>query len=79
MLGYLWFHLKYPVPGEGDTIKATYMLQIFPFVALLTGGAMQRIRRISTIPYYLLLGTLAIVFVHNFNTVITHYIPTWVP
>jgi hypothetical protein len=32
MLGYLWFHLKYPVPGEGDTIKATYMLQIFPFV-----------------------------------------------
>ena len=79
MLGYLWFHLKYPVPGEGDTIKATYMLQIFPFVALLTGGVMQRIRRISTIPYYLFLGTLAMVFVHNFNAMLTHYIPTWVP
>ena len=79
IFGYLWFHLKYPVPGEGDTIKATYMLQIFPFVALLSGGVMQRIRRISTIPYYLLLGTLAIVFVHNFNTMLTHYIPIWVP
>jgi hypothetical protein len=79
MLGYLWFHLKYPVPGEGDTIKATYMLQIFPFVALLTGGVMQRIRKISTFLYYFLLGTLALVFVHNFNTILTQYIPTWVP
>jgi hypothetical protein len=79
MLGYLWFHLKYPVPGEGDTIKATYMLQIFPFGALLTGGVIQRIRRISTFPYYLLLGVLAIVFLHNFNAMLTHYIPTWVP
>ena len=79
MLGYLWFHLKYPVPGEGDTIKATYMLQIFPFVALLTGGLMHRIRRISTFPYYMLLGTLAIVFVHNLNAMLTHYLPTWVP
>jgi hypothetical protein len=79
MLGYLWFHLKYPVPGEGDTIKATYMLQIFPFVALLTGGLMQRIRRISTFSYFLVLGTLAIVFLHNYNTMFTHYISTWVP
>ena len=79
MLGYLWFHVKYPVPGEGDTIKATYMLQIFPFVALLVGGVMQRIRRISTFYYYLLLGALAIVFLHNFNTLLTHYLPAWVP
>ena len=79
ILGYLWFHLQYPVPGEGDTIKATYMLQIFPFVALLVGGVMQRIRRISTFPYYLLLGTLAMVFLHNFNTMFTHYRLTLVP
>ncbi|MCJ7579773.1 MAG: hypothetical protein MUP98_04470, partial [Candidatus Aminicenantes bacterium] len=79
ILGYLWFHLEYPVPGEGDTIKATYMLQIFPFIALLTGGVMQRIRRISTPSYFLVLGTLAIVFIHNFNAMLTHYIPTWVP
>ena len=79
MLGYLWFHLKYPVPGEGDTIKATYMLQIFPFIALLTGGVMERIRRISVFPYYSLLGALAIVFLHNINTMITHYSSIWVP
>ncbi len=79
MLGYLWFHIQYPVPGEGDTIKATYMLQIFPFVALLAGGVMQRIRRISPFPYYLWLGTLAMVFLHNFNTTVTHYLPAWFP
>jgi len=79
MLGYLWFHLKYPVPGEGDTIKATYMLQIFPFVALLAGGVMERLRRISTLPYFLWLGTLAIVFLHNFNTMLTHYLPPGIP
>jgi hypothetical protein len=78
MLGYLWFHLKYPVPGEGDTIKATYMLQIFPFVALLVGGVMERSRRISTFLYNLILTMNAIVFLHNFNTVYTHYLPTWI-
>lgn len=37
LAGYFWFLLSYPNLGKGDTIKATYMLQIFPFLAL--GGA----------------------------------------
>lgn len=37
LAGYLWFLISYPVPHKGDTIKATYMLQIFPPLALLCG------------------------------------------
>ncbi len=37
LAGYLWFLISYPVPHKGDTIKASYMLQIFPPLALLCG------------------------------------------
>jgi hypothetical protein len=35
--GFAWFLILYPSPGKGDTIKATYMLQTFPLVAVLAG------------------------------------------
>lgn len=34
---YLRFLMNYPNRGIGDTVKATYMLQAYPFVALLVG------------------------------------------
>ena len=35
LVGYLWFLIMHPVPGEGDTIKASYALQVFPLLAIL--------------------------------------------
>lgn len=38
--GYLWFLLRYSYSGEGVTVKATYMLQTFPLIALLGADAL---------------------------------------
>src|SRR5258706_6559469 len=35
MAGYFWFMLVFLSPGKGEAIKGTYVLQIFPFVAIL--------------------------------------------
>lgn len=42
--GYLWFLIQYPMPDKGDTIKATYLLHIFPFTAILAANWMDRCR-----------------------------------
>jgi hypothetical protein len=75
LLGYLWFVIRYPRPGKGDTIKATYMLQIFPFVFILVGGVLDGVRRHSKLAYTATLALLALVFAHNLPVVITRYIP----
>ena len=42
--GYLWFLIQYPMPDKGDTIKATYLLHIFPFTAILAANWMEHFR-----------------------------------
>jgi hypothetical protein len=71
--GYFWFLISYPSPGSGNTIKATYVLQILPFVALLAGIFLERIRNRSVIGFRLVLAGLALVFVHNIFAVLSHY------
>ncbi len=44
LAGYLAFLVRYPEPLRGDTIKATYMLQVFPCLALLAAGALNALR-----------------------------------
>ena len=35
LVGYMWFVIRYPSLGKGDTIKAIYLLHIFPSLAIL--------------------------------------------
>jgi hypothetical protein len=42
LLGYLWFLVGYPNLGKGDTIKATYLLHVFPILAILGGDFLRR-------------------------------------
>jgi len=72
--GYFWFLVMYPKPGEGDTIKATYMLHTFPFVSILAGEFLQRIRQESIHVYQAILVLLAISTLHNFPVFITRYV-----
>ena len=44
-LGYFWFLLHYPSLESGNTIKATYMLQTFPFIALLSADVLAAVQR----------------------------------
>jgi len=73
MVGYFLFLIMYPSIGKGDTIKATYMLQIFPFVAILVGILLEHVKRSSQFFYRLIIGGLCFTFVHNSFAMLTHY------
>jgi hypothetical protein len=72
LLGYLWFLIQYPSP-DGDTIKSTYVLQIFPFIALLMGLFGAQISRDKHWIYPAIFGLILLIFLHNLGSVITHY------
>ena len=69
--GYMWFLIMYPSIGRGDTIKATYMLHLFPYVALLGGMLIERIRERLPFVYAFVIGLLLLVAVHNLPVMLT--------
>lgn len=73
LAGYLWFLIMYPNIGKGDTIKATYMLQIFPFAALLAGMFLEYIKKRSLMISRFISGGICITFLHNLGAMVTHY------
>lgn len=73
-VGYFWFLIMYPSLNKGDTINATYMLQTFPFVSILAGEFLQRIKQKSAHVYRVILILLAILVLHNSPVFITRYI-----
>jgi hypothetical protein len=73
MVGYLWFLIMYPSIGRGDTIKATYVLQVFPFIAILVGIFLAHVQERSQLLYRLILVGLCLSFVHNLPAMLTHY------
>jgi hypothetical protein len=73
MVGYFWFLIMYPNIGKGATIKATYVLQAFPFIAILTGIVLEHVEKRSRFLYRLILGGLCFSFVHNIFAMFTHY------
>jgi hypothetical protein len=74
LAGYFWFLVMYPNLGKGDTIKATYLLQTFPFIALLVGIMLQIIREKKRLVYRIIMLFLVIVWLHNLPAMLTHYI-----
>lgn len=73
IVGYFWFLLMYPDIGEGDTIKATYVLQVFPFMAIMVGIFLRRVEERSPFLYRLILGGLCFSLIHNIFAMLTHY------
>jgi hypothetical protein len=73
MAGYFWFLIMYPNIEKGDTIKATYALHVFPFVAILAGIFLEHARNRSLIFYRLTLVGLYLCFVHNCFAMLTRY------
>jgi hypothetical protein len=49
--GYLWFLIMYPNPGKGDTIKASYLLHIYPLVALHFGCFLEKLQKRSIVAF----------------------------
>ena len=70
LIGYLWFIIQYPTT-DGDTIKATYILQIFPFIALLIGLFGKRLTSKWEWSYWIIAGVFLLTLVHNAGALIT--------
>jgi hypothetical protein len=69
---YLWWLIKMP-SRTGDTIKATYLLHVFPLAAV-SGAEFLRMLRVA-VPSAFWVVTVALVFVafHNAAAFITRY------
>lgn len=74
LAGYFWFLVMYPNLGKGDTIKATYLLQAYPFIALLIGLMLEVIREKTRLVYQIVTLLLVVVWLHNLPAILTHYI-----
>lgn len=71
LLGYGWFIIRYPSLGKGDTIKATYIIYIFPFLCLLAGEVVRKISLRSRLLKNIIFSGLFIVGVNNLPGLIT--------
>ncbi len=71
--GYLWFLIRYPNLGKGDTIKATYTLHALALLPLLASEFLEGVRYRNKCLYAFLLILVAAVFLHNLPATITHY------
>jgi len=73
-LGYFAFLILYPNLGKGDTIKATYMLQVFPLLAVLGADLLVSVRDRSSVSYHLLAALLAVSAALNAPLLFTRYV-----
>lgn len=73
MLGFFWFLVTYPRLGKGSNIKATYILQVFPFAAVLGAELLERVKQRSALAFTVLVALLAAVFGHNLGAVVTQW------
>ena len=79
LVGYMWFVIRYPSPGKGDTIKAIYLLHIFPSLAILGAYLLAQIRKTNPYLSRLSLALLLAISIHNFPTFISHVSDNYVP
>ena len=74
LAGYLWFLVQYRSPASGDTIKATYMMQVFVTLPLLAAEPLnwlQQAHRTCFLYHYSC--ALLLVWAHNLPAMITHF------
>lgn len=73
LLGYLWFTIKYPLPPTGDTIKTTYIIQLFYLLVFGASIYLEKLKTISSHKYYLVISIFLITFIHNFSSYLSHF------
>lgn len=72
LIGYAWFLIRFP-DFHGDTIKTAYIIQIFPFIAILIGVFVERISRGRRWISWLILGVMLLTMLHNAGAFITRF------
>lgn len=73
LVGYLWFLVQYRSPASGDTIKATYMMQVFVTLPLLAAEPLRWLHKRSRAAFSVVIAGLLLVWAHNLPAMITHF------
>ena len=73
VFGYLWFTIKYPMPPTGDTIKTTYIIQLFYLLVFGASIYLEKLKTISSHKYFLVVTIFLITFIHNFYSYLSHF------
>ena len=76
--GYLIFAISYP-DWTGDTIKSTYIIQLFHLVVFLAAIYFQKIETFNKKLYNYLLTLLVVIYIHNFQTFLSHFPMSFYP
>ena len=72
ILGYLWFLVTHPT-GSGDTNKATYVIQLFHCLSLISTMYLYEIFQKNKKIFYILYFSLIAVFIHNSSAMLSHF------
>lgn len=72
-LGYLWFLIKYPELPTGDTIKTSYIIQMFHLIGFIFASYLEDLKNKNLKTYFIILAFLLFAFVHNFSTYLSHF------
>jgi hypothetical protein len=72
--GFLWFVISYPLFPTGVTIKATYMIQIFMIMPILTAFTLEKIHSWKPPLYWASLAALLLIFFHNLPALVTRFV-----
>jgi hypothetical protein len=73
LLVYGWFLFRY-AGVRGDTVKATYVLHVFPMLAILATDLVQKVTNHVPWMYNLVMILIGLTFLHNLPAMMTHYI-----
>jgi hypothetical protein len=73
LAGFGWFLIRYPDFNRGNTIKATYVLQVFPILSLLIAQPMVSLSRRYKAFFPASMIVLGLIFIHNLPSMITKY------
>ena len=72
LIGYLIFAIMYPT-SSGDTIKSTYIIQAFHLMVFLASIYFYDLKRLNRKIYNGILLTLIVVYIHNFQSCLSHF------
>lgn len=74
LAGYLWYLVHYQAKDQsGDLIKAVHMIQVFPFLALLAGSALERLQAWRPAAWSAVMFAVGLVFAYSLPAMITRY------
>ena len=71
--GYLWFLVMYPELPTGDTIKSSYIIQLFHLIAIVSASYLEDLQKTNLKRYSIVIFLLTFCYFHNFSAYLSHF------